>query len=305
MILILYVCFVKKSYLLLLFLAFGQRIKAQDNSNNSDGSADIGKSIFGNEVKRNFSRKGDFYFHWGYNHSWYGKSDIRFQGPGYDFTLKDVVAHDRQSKLSWDYLNPGLITVPQYNIRFGYFFADNWSVSVAWDHMKYVMDIPQSVAITGTIGAEISNPAVPTGAYAGTYTGQTINVKPDMLTFEHTDGFNYANIELERYDDIWVAPSRETSLTLETGIGGGMMVPRSDVRLFTQGRNNHWNVSGYGFSAKMGLKFYITKFLYLQNTTKVGATNLKNIHTTGRDDLDKASQKINYVENLWVLGYQF
>lgn len=305
MILILYFYFVKKSYLLLLFLAFGQKIKAQDNTNNSDGSADIGKSIFGNEVKRNFSRKGDFYFHWGYNHSWYGKSDIRFQGPGYDFTLKDVVAHDRQSKLSWDYLNPGLITVPQYNIRFGYFFADNWSVSLAWDHMKYVMDIPQSVAITGTIGPEISTPSVPTGAYAGTYTGQTINVKSDMLTFEHTDGFNYANIELERYDDIWVAPSRETSLTLETGFGGGMMVPRSDVRLFEQGRNNHWNVSGYGFSAKAGLKFYITKFLYLQNTTKVGTTNLKNIHTTGRDDLDKASQKINYVENLWVLGYQF
>ncbi|CAM4136462.1 hypothetical protein SAMN06265348_10391 [Pedobacter westerhofensis] len=294
----------KKCCLLVLLLIFC-KISVQAQNDNTDTPADLGKSIFGNEVKRNFSRKGDFYFHWGYNHSWYGKSDIRFQGPGYDFTLKDVVAHDRQSKLSWDYLNPGLITVPQYNIRFGYFFADNWSVSLAWDHMKYVMDIPQTVAITGTIGASISDPGVPTGALAGTYNGQMINVTPQMLTYEHTDGFNYANIELERYDDIWVAPSRETSLTLETGIGGGMMVPRSDVRLFEQGRNNHWNISGYGFSVKAGLKFYITKFLYLQNTTKLGATNLKNVHTTGRDDVDKASQKINYTENLWVLGYQF
>lgn len=294
----------KKCYLLVLLLIFC-KISVQAQNDNTDTPADLGKSIFGNEVKRNFSRKGDFYFHWGYNHSWYGKSDIRFQGPGYDFTLKDVVAHDRQSKLSWDYLNPGLITVPQYNIRFGYFFADNWSVSLAWDHMKYVMDIPQTVAITGTIGASISDPGVPTGALAGTYNGQMINVTPQMLTYEHTDGFNYANIELERYDDIWVAPSRETSLTLETGIGGGMMVPRSDVRLFEQGRNNHWNISGYGFSVKAGLKFYITRFLYLQNTTKLGATNLKNVHTTGRDDVDKASQKINYTENLWVLGYQF
>jgi hypothetical protein len=84
-----------------------------------------------------------------------------------------------------------------------------------------------------------------------------------------------------------------------------MMVPRSDVRLFTQGRNNHWNVAGYGFSAKAGLKFYITKGLYLQNSTKIGTTNLKTIHTTGSDKLDKASQKISYVENLTVLGYQF
>lgn len=296
----------KKSYLLILFiLVFGIKTNAQVSTDTTKDQVVIGKSIFGNEIKRDFSRKGQFYFHWGYNHSWYGKSDIRFQGPNYDFTLKDVVAHDRQSKLSWDYLNPGLISVPQYNIRLGYFIKDNYSISVGWDHMKYVMDIPQRVAINGYIGSEISSPGVPTGAYAGTYNGEMINVTPNMLTYEHTDGFNYANIEIERYDDIWVAPSRKTSLTLETGIGGGMMVPRSDVRLFEQGRNNHWNVSGYGFSAKMGLKFYLTKGLYFQNTTKIGATNLKTVHTTGRDDLDKASQKINYVENMFVVGIQF
>lgn len=285
-------------------LVFSKKIKAQDGTSTSTEPVKIGKSIFSNEIKRDFSRKGDFYFHWGYNHSWYGKSDIRFQGPNYDFTLKDVVAHDRQSKLSWDYLNPGLISVPQYNIRFGYFIKDNYSISIGWDHMKYVMDIPQRVAITGFIGDEIS-PGVSTGALAGTYNGQMIDVKSNMLTYEHTDGFNYANIEIERYDDIWVAPSRKSSLTLETGLGGGMMVPRSDVRLFEQGRNNHWNVAGYGVSVKAGLKFYITKGLYLQNTTKLGATNLKTVHTTGRDDLDKASQKINYVENFFAIGIQF
>jgi hypothetical protein len=303
--LIVYFRRVKKSYLLLLLLVFSKKIKAQDITIDSDEPVRIGKSLFGNEVKRNFSRKGDFYFHWGYNHSWYGKSDIKFTGPGYDFTLKDVVANDRQSKLSWDYLNPGLISVPQYNIRAGYFIKDNYSVSIGWDHMKYVVDIPQTVAITGYIGDQISTPSVPTGAYAGTYTGQMIDVKADMLLYEHTDGFNYANIEIERYDDIWVAPSRESSLTLETGLGGGMVVPRTDAHLFGQGRNNHWTVAGYGVSVKAGLKFYINKGLYLQNTTKLGATNLKTIHTTGRDDLDKASQKINYVENFFAIGYQF
>lgn len=295
----------KKVYLVFFLLAFGKKLSAQDNTGASAGQVKIGKSLFGNEVKRNFSRKGDFYFHWGYNHSWYGKSDIKFTGPGYDFTLKSVTAQDRQSPLSWDYLNPSLISIPQYNIRVGYFFADNYSVSIGWDHMKYVVDIPQTVAITGTIGAQISEPSVSTGAYAGTYNGQMINLTPDVLTYEHTDGFNYANIEFERHDDIWVAPSRKTSLTMETGLGGGMLVPRSDVRLFNQGRNNHWNVSGYGFSAKAGLKFYITKGFYIQNTTKIGATNLKNVHTTGNDKIEKASQKINFVENLWVIGFQF
>lgn len=295
----------KKSYLLLFLLLFGKKILAQENPDPSGQTVIIGKSLFSNEVKRNFSRKGDFFVHWGYNHSWYNKSDINFNGPGYDFTLKDVVAHDRQSKLSWDYLNPSKISIPQYNLRVGYFIKDNYSISIGWDHMKYVMDIPQTVAITGYIGEEISNPGIPTGSYAGTYNGEMVNVKSDMLTFEHTDGFNYANVEIERYDDIWVAPSRETSLTLETGIGAGLVVPRTDVRLFGVGENNYWNVAGYGISVKAGLKFYVTKGLYLQNTTKLGTTKLTSIHTTGRNDLDKASQNISYVQNFFAVGYQF
>jgi len=296
---------VKKFPILFLALLFGKRIQAQEVKTSSKDIAPTSKSLFNPEHRRKDSRKGDFYFHWGYNSSWYGKSDIRFQGPNYDFTLKDVVAHDRQSKLSWNYLNPGLITVPQYNIRLGYFIKDNYSISIGWDHMKYVMDIPQTVAITGHIGKNISHDNVPTGTLAGEYNGQVINVKESMLTYEHTDGFNYANIEVERYDDIWVAPGGNTSLTLETGLGGGIMVPRSDVRLFGVGRNNHFSISGYGISAKIGLKLYVWKNIYLQNTTKVGATNLTNVHTTGWDELDKASQKINYLENLWTVGVHF
>ncbi|WP_231464416.1 MULTISPECIES: hypothetical protein [unclassified Pedobacter] len=295
----------KKFSVLFLALLFGKRMQAQELRPSSVSNTPISKSLFNPEHRRNFSRKGDFYFHWGYNSSWYGKSDIRFEGPNYDFTLSDVTARDRQSKLSWSYLNPSLITVPQYNIRAGYFIKDNYSISIGWDHMKYVVDIPQTVAINGYIGSNISHDNAPTGSLAGTYNGQIINVKESMLTYEHTDGFNYANIEVERYDDIWVAPSGNTSLTLETGLGGGLLVPRSDVRLFGQGRNNHFSISGYGVSAKIGLKFYVWKHIYLQNTTKVGATNLTNVHTTGWDELDKASQKINYLENMWVIGFQF
>nr|WP_233167132.1 hypothetical protein [Pedobacter sp. ASV2] len=295
----------KRISILFIALLFGRRMQAQEIKTSATENSPASKSLFNPEHKRNFSRKGDFFFHWGYNHSWYDKSDIRFTGPNYDFTLKDVVAHDRQSKLDWNYLNPALISVPQYNIRVGYFIKDNYSVSIGWDHMKYVMDIPQTVAITGYIGPNISVENVPTGALAGTYNGEKINVTDKMLTYEHTDGFNYANIEVARYDDIWVAPSGNTSLTLETGVGFGMIVPRSDVRLFQLGRNNHWNVAGYGVSVEAGLKFYPWKHVYFQNTTKLGTTNLKTVHTTGYDEYDKASQKINYIENFFAIGVQF
>lgn len=279
-------------------------MQAQVVQTSTENNSPISKSIFSPENKRNFSRKGDVYVHWGYNNSWYGKSDIRFQGPNYDFTLHKVVAHDRQSKLDWDWLNPGKLSIPQYNFRVGYFIKDNYSISIGWDHMKYVMDIPQQVAITGTIGENITADNAPTGNMAGTYNGETINVTSNMLTYEHTDGFNYANVEFERYDDIWVAPGGNSSLTLETGLGAGFMVPRSDVRLFGVGRNNKFSFSGYGVSAKIGFKFYVWKHVYLQNTTKVGATNMTRVLTTGFED-DKATQKINYIQNNWVIGVQF
>ncbi|TKC59996.1 hypothetical protein FBD94_13805 [Pedobacter hiemivivus] len=295
----------KKYYFFLFLLIFSKKLSAQINNTTSTQGPKIGKSIFGNERKRNFSRKGDFFAMWGYNHSWYNKSDINFKGPGYDFTLRDVVAHDRQTKLSWAYLDPKRISIPQFNFHFGYFIKDNYSISLGWDHMKYVMDIPQTVKIDGHIDPMVSNPGIPTGGYAGVYNGESLTVGPEMLKFEHTDGLNYASVELERYDDIWVAPSQRTSLTMETGIGAGLVVPRTDVRFFQVGENNYWNIAGYGISAKLGFKLYITKGLYLQNSTKVGHIDLSKIRTTGRNDVDGASQKIQYIQNYTVLGFQF
>lgn len=294
-----------KRALLLAALLFSKKVSAQDISSEILSQPTIGKSIFALKNKRDFSRDKQWFVHWGWNFSWYGKSNINFKGPGYDFTLNDVRAHDRPSRLSTDYINPLELTTPQFNFRFGYFIKDNYSISLGWDHMKYVMEIPQTIKVNGYINSTISNPGIPTGAYAGTYSNTPIQVRSDMLTFEHTDGFNYVSTELERYDDVWVARSQKNMITLETGLGMGFLIPRTDARLFGVGENNFWNFAGYGISAKAGLKFHFTRGFYIQNTTKLGFTDLNRIHTTGRNEIDKASQTIRYVENLTVLGYQF
>lgn len=295
----------KRSSILIFALLFSRKVSAQEIIPKTITQPKIGKSLFSKDIKRNFSRKGEWFVYWGWNFSWYDTSNLNFKGPGYDFTLKGITAKDRPSKLSTDYINPMELTTPQFDFRFGYFFKDNYSISIGWDHMKYVMDIPQTVKVDGYINSTISNPAIPTGAYAGVYNNTPLNVKSDMLTFEHTDGFNYVSAEVERYDDIWVAHSQKNMLTMETGVGAGLMIPRSDVRLFGVGENNFWNIAGYGVSIKAGLKFHFTKGFYIQNTTKVGYTDLSAIHTTGRNDIDKASQTIRYLENFTALGFQF
>ena len=291
----------KNTFLLVMALIFGRRLHAQQQIENKQ----IGKSIFNKELSRDFSRKGQFYVHWGWNFSWYDKSNITFQGPGYDFTLKNVTAKDRPSKLGLDYVNPMELTTPQFDFRFGYFFKDNYSISIGWDHMKYVMDVPQQVTINGYISSTVSNPGIATGNYAGIYNNQQLEVKGDMLTFEHTDGLNYVSAELERYDDIWIAKNKKQMLTMETGVGAGFVIPRSDVRLFGVGENNFWNFAGYGVSVKAGLKFNVTKKLYFQNVTKAGYIDMDKIHTTGRNDIDRAKQTIRFLENYTAIGYQF
>ncbi len=113
---------------------------------------EIGKSIFKPKNLRTESNKGKFFFFWGYNFSSYAKSDIHFTGPNYDFILHDVKAADRPTKFGSTYFDPSRLTIPQFNLHFGYYIKDNYSISLGWDHMKYVVDIPQQVKISGFIG---------------------------------------------------------------------------------------------------------------------------------------------------------
>jgi hypothetical protein len=75
------------------------------------------------QEKQPYSRKGQGFVYWGYNRSTYTKSDITFIGQGYNFTLHDVVAKDAPSPLGREYYDPALFSIPQFNIRGGYFLA--------------------------------------------------------------------------------------------------------------------------------------------------------------------------------------
>lgn len=287
--------------LLLSSLTFAQKSVETPVDTTLKGSPSIFKKV----APRTYSNKGKVYFHWGYNFSSYAKSDINLYGKGYNIVLKDVVAHDRPTPLNSTYLDPSRLSIPQFNFHFGYYFKDNYSISIGWDHMKYVVDVPQKVKITGTIAPSISEPAIDASAYSGIYYNADFTINPDFLTFEHTDGFNYASVEVERYDDAWHAKKGNMYLAMETGLGAGLLIPRTDVRLFGVGQNNYWNVAGWGISAKAGAKLFFNKRLFFQGSLKAGFANMSNIRTTGRNDIDKAKQKIAYLENFWVLGYIF
>lgn len=214
-------------------------------------------------------RKGSFTFYWGYNRSYFSKSDIHFTGPDYDFTVYDVVSHDRPSKFSFKtYLHPTHIWIPQYNFRFGYFLTDRWHISFGTDHMKYVMDHDQRVKISGVISEEASP------KYAGAYLNDEVQLTRDFLTFEHTDGLNLTTVEADYLLPLASLWKNRIGIKLNMGAGGIWMVTRTDVRVFGDGFNNDFHIAGFSMSAKAGPRIDLFKHFFIAAELKAGYVTL-------------------------------
>ena len=243
-----------------------------------------------------YKRKNHFDFFWGYNVSGYSKSDISFVGRDYNFTIYDVKAYDRPTPFKVDpYLNPGMFTIPQWNMRATYHFADRWSVSIGTDHMKYVMPQDQFVAMEGYIN-------IPGGSHNGVYNRQPKKLTDDFLLFEHTDGLNYASIEMEYHGNIYRFNDKH-EINYYVGPGAGLLIPRSNVTLMEYPRYDEFHVAGYGLSGKIGLQTILWKHLTFNAEWKNGYMSMQDILTTGDNPNDRAMQTFWFSEFTGTIGF--
>ncbi|MFZ1423310.1 MAG: hypothetical protein WAS55_05770 [Saprospiraceae bacterium] len=241
-------------------------------------------------------KKGSFYFYWGWNRAQYTASDIEFNGPSYDFTLDNVRAKDRFSKLSFKtYLNPGYITIPQYNFKLGYYLNDIYSISLGNDHMKYIVQNNQRVQITGKIGN--------TGTkYDGSYEQNDLILAEDFLKFEHSDGLNYFNLDFNRLDKF--LDCKKVKFHFIEGFGAGVVITKTNSTLLNNDRHDAFHLSGYGVNALFGINIEFFKHFFIQSEEKFGFINLPNIRTT-KSNLDQANQNFFFYQFNVVLGAVF
>ena len=246
------------------------------------------------------TQKGDFYFYWGYNRAAFTSSNITFNGPGYDFTLKDVKAYDRPTSFDASlYFNPESMTIPQYVYRIGYFITSNWSISLGMDHMKYVMPQGGIVGIKGTIN-QAGNPF--NGVYSET---SQIVLDAAFLTFEHTDGLNYANISADYDFTLYLNAQGTIQISVFGGGGVGMMIPKSNVQLMSGARNDQFHIAGYGLHTDVGVKFMFWRHLFLRSQAKVGFMHMPDILTRPNGVEDRASQHFWFGMWDFALGWQW
>lgn len=245
------------------------------------------------------SNKGKLFVYWGWNRSNYSRSDIKFKGNDYNFTLKDVKARDKPKPFGVYYFKPDEVTIPQTNFRVGYFFHENYNVAIGVDHMKYVMRNNQTVKINGSINTG--------GDFDGVYNGDDIVLTEDFLTFEHTDGLNYVNVEVSRFDNLdnWLKfPIKNIDINLTEGVGVGLLYPKTNTKLLGKERYDEFHVSGYGMSVHAGLNITFFKHFFIQSNIKYGYINMSDIRTTDSKN-DSAEQHFTFFESMYVFGAKF
>ncbi|MEM7161871.1 MAG: hypothetical protein AAF487_05450 [Bacteroidota bacterium] len=250
------------------------------------------------EVSNEEYRKGSFYFYWGYNRGFYSKSNLHFNGPNYDFTLYNLTAHDRPSKFGSVYFNPRTLSIPQYNYRLGYFFTDRIAVSIGNDHMKYVIDQNQWTTISGVISPEAST------EYAGAYLNEPIELKEELLTFDHTDGFNLLSLDVEYLMPIKEEPSKNFHLHWNLGIGGVWVVTKTRVKVLGDGLDNDFHIAGYTLSAKSGPRITYKNRIFLSSEIRAGYATLPSVLIKNAEP-EIGDHNVGYLEYYIVFGYNF
>lgn len=250
-----------------------------------------------NQDKYTTHKKGKFFISWGGNRETYSKSDIQFKGTDYDFTIYDVSAHDKPKGWHIDYINPGRMTIPQTNLRVGYFVNDHYSVALGVDHMKYVMNQGITVNYTGNYPNRNS--------YGEAVGNNQVLLTEDFLTFEHTDGLNYVNTEVSRHDVISklfkIIDTDKIQVNVTEGIGLGVLYPKTNAKVFNKQRHDDFHLSGYGASIKAGLNLTFFKHFYIQTEVKGGYINMPDIQTTFSAS-DSASQEFFFFQKIIAFG---
>lgn len=226
------------------------------------------------------------YFSWGYNRETYSNSDIHFYSKkeNYDFTFHNVMAHDKPD-FHAIIKHPLQVSIPQYNYRIG-FMKNNKGLEINFDHTKYVVSDFQTVYVSGHI-------------YGVAQDKDTL-LNPDYFHYEHTDGGNFLMINYLYSIPVYFKSKYHFILFLKPGIG--IVIPRSDVTLFSHRENQPFHVAGEIAGLEGSIRYMFVKKFYAEFSYKISYANFHNVLLPG-DGI--AKQRFLTKEQILTFGYVF
>ena len=161
--------------------------------------------------------------------------------------------------------------------------------------LLHVATADQETTISGVITEEAS------ATYAGSYLNQPISLKPDLLKFEHTDGFNVVTLDLEYLQPINLPLGKHFTLGWNVGIGGVWVVTKTNVKVLGDGLDNDFHVSGYTFAGKTGPRIEYNKRFFFLAEVKGGYASLPSVFIKN-DAPEVGDHNLTYIEYYWAIG---
>jgi hypothetical protein len=161
-------------------------------------------------------------------------------------------------------------------------------IEVNFDHAKYILKKGQQVRVGGMInGNPINTDTLLHSAF---------------VEYEHTDGANYWMINWIRQKSLWQSKNKKNELFFLFKPGAGLVIPRSDTRMFGSARNDKYHVSGYVAGVESGIKLLLLKNLLAEFTFKGVYANYTDVLLYGKG---RAKQDWFSFQYLMLVGYQF
>ena len=250
-------------------------------------SRDISKKGF-------FTKDAEWYFSLGVGKTYYANSDISVKQTGYDFTVHDVKGHDEWGDVSL--LMPDIV-------RVGRFIDDDkmWAIELGLDHVKYTSTAGQTVTVTGNAPSSLTG---------------TVTPSSDDFSYKLHNGLNHLMVDLVYRRPLTAAPVNDTSSLAFIGkVGAGVAyihpyinINGSSSDVGNKSLNNligfnsgWWRIVGVSTSVEAGMRYVISKPVYLELTDKTIFTSMSNIPVPS----GTARQNLWSNEILFSVGYTF
>jgi hypothetical protein len=245
--------------------------------------------------KKRITQPGSMYFYWGYNRSIYAKSTINFTGDNYDFTIHKATADDRPSTDLKTYLNITTISVPQFNLRIGWYRNSKWDFSLGYDHMKYVMTNGQEAKLTGQI------PQSENQYLNGQFNGEYYRIYDQAIHYENSNGLNYITFQTTYNKLLYRNKERNFVVRGRLGLGVGGIVTQTDFQWNGKEYHTNFKVSGYGASVHTGVRLEFFNRFFAQSNWSTGLINLPHLQTIAGTN-NYAKHKLVYGDWQLVAG---
>ena len=218
----------------------------------------------------------EWYISWGYNRDFWAPGDIHVSQPALqnDFTVHHVKASDFPQGV-WG----NDITVPQFNLRFGWFLErqHEWAIEFSVDHTKYNTDIGQTARVTGIVaGQPVDDDHVLTA---------------DYFNYRLHNGANHIMFSLVKRTPLLGDLNSSGSLSLLLKGGAGIMLPHAESTIMGNqsdvgpkkwgnlvGRDSGWwQVNGWTVGGEVALRLMTFRPVFLELSDKVAYAKLYNV----------------------------